>query len=130
MRELDISPITSYYERFALFLKRHLGENFTFLRRLQQQSNGTVAFLDAMNWCAEQAIRPTVVNRKVQGGNGRRAEAQETLTSVLATAAQHTLDLHPQLSRTRTEPQPILVGDAGRWSSDYESAPTSTCRNG
>jgi transposase len=98
-------------ERFAKFLERHVGEIFTFLRRPQRQADGTVQFLDATNWRAEQAIRPAVVNRKVWGGNRTwpGAEAQAILTSVLATAAQHALDLLPLLSRARTEAEPVLV---------------------
>lgn len=98
-------------ERFAKFLERHVGEIFTFLRRPQPQADGTVAFLDATNWRAEQAIRPAVVNRKLWGGNRTwpGAEAQAILTSVLATATQHALDLLPLLSRARTEAEPVLV---------------------
>ena len=103
-------------ERFAKFLERHIGEIFTFLHRPRPQADGTVTFLDATNWRAEQAIRPAVVNRKVWGGNrtGKGAQAQAILTSVLATAAQHARDLLPLLSRARTETEPVLVFAAGR----------------
>ena len=47
-------------ERFAKHLHRHATEFFTFLRR---------ANVEATNDRAEQAIRPSVVNRKVWGGN-------------------------------------------------------------
>ena len=68
-------------ERFAKHLHRHAAEFFTFLRR---------ANVEATNYLAEQAIRPSVVNRKVWGGNrtDRGARDQSILTSILVTCDQ------------------------------------------
>jgi hypothetical protein len=81
-----VRPVKTHVgnERFAKFLERHVGEIFTFLRQPQSQADGTIQFLDATNWRAEQAIRP-------------------------AAAAQHALDLLSLLSRARTEAEPVLV---------------------
>jgi transposase len=69
------------HERFAKHLCRHAAEFFTFLR---------LANVEATNYRAEQAIRPSVVNRKVWGGNrtDNGARHQAILTSVLVTCDQ------------------------------------------
>jgi transposase len=51
--------------------------------------------LDATNWCAEHALRPAVITRKMCGGGNRTtrgAHTQQILTSVLRTAQQRGLD--------------------------------------
>jgi transposase len=71
--------------RFQNHLARHSSEILTFLYEPD---------IEATNWPAEQAIRPAVVNRKVFGGNRTPAgaHAQEVLSSVFATLAQHACD--------------------------------------
>jgi transposase len=69
------------HERFAKHLERHAAEFFTFLR---------LPNVEATNYRAEQATRPSVVNRKVWGGNrtDTGAQHQSILTSVLLTCDQ------------------------------------------
>jgi len=67
-----------------------------------------------VNWRAEQAIRPAVVNRKVWGGNRTPAgaAAQERLVSVLRTCVQKGKDAIGFLSdtlRARTGLEPALL---------------------
>jgi len=66
------------YRTLSKHLLRHLKEWFTFLSHPE---------VEPVNWEAEQAIRPAVVNRKVWGGNRTwaGAHAQEVLMSVLQT---------------------------------------------
>jgi len=68
-------------ERFAKFLENHLDDLFTSLHP---------PGADATNWRGEQAIRPTVVNRKVWGGNRTEAGAltQSRIMSVMQTCKQ------------------------------------------
>lgn len=73
-------------------LANHQDEMFLFLKR---------PGLEATSWPADHAIRGSVANRKVFGGNRdpRGARAQECLTSVLATAVQRGVEIFPYLSR-------------------------------
>jgi transposase len=66
------------YRTLSKHLLSHLEEWFTFLSHPE---------VEPVNWEAEQAIRPAVVNRKVWGGNRTwaGAGAQEVLMSVLQT---------------------------------------------
>jgi hypothetical protein len=75
------SPVN---ERFANHLRRERNYIFTFLY---------CPGLDAANYLAEQAMRPTVVTRKVWGGNRTPvgAHAREILASVLPTSHQRGL---------------------------------------
>ncbi len=84
-------------ERFAKHLRKHQNEIFTFLKH---------PGIEATNWPAEQAIRPSTVNRKVWGGNRtkRGAEAQATLLSVLRTLWQRGSDAIDFISRTLRAP--------------------------
>jgi len=70
-----------------------------FLAHLEGEAPAMFTFLydervDATNWRAKQGMRPTVVNRKVWGGNhtDRGGRAQSVMTSVIRTAAQHGVD--------------------------------------
>jgi len=108
-----VTPIKSHpaNETFAKFLERHLGEVFTFLVPLARTTAGGVVhqLLPAANYLGEQAIRPAVVNRKVWGGNrtDRGASAQGTLSTVLLTALQRTLDPLAWLQRLRESPHSL-----------------------
>jgi transposase len=91
-------------------LLKHLGHQadamFTFL---------TVEGIDATNFRGEQAVRPCVVNRKTWGGNRTWAGAatQGVLTSIIATAAKHSLDPVDYLAARARSPDPglaILLG--------------------
>jgi transposase len=110
-RQLDdlVTPIKSHpaNEKFAKFLERRLGDVFTFL--LPVAHNGGNHLLPAANYLGEQAIRPAVVNRKVWGGNrtDRGASAQATLSTIVLTALQRTLDSMAWLQRLRQSPQPL-----------------------
>ena len=90
----------SDHERFAKHLERHATEFFTFLR---------LPHVEATNYRAEQASRPSVVNRKVWGGNrtGTGAQHQSILTSVLLTCKQLLHDPLEFLSQTRRAAHPI-----------------------
>jgi transposase len=68
-------------ERLAKHLWNHAESLFTFLE---------FAGVDATNYRAEQAIRPSTANRKVWGGNRTDlgAKAQSVLTSVIRTTSQ------------------------------------------
>jgi transposase len=95
-------------ERLANHLFKHRDQLFTFLLE-----DG----LDATNWRAEQAIRPAVVNRKVWGGNRTwvGAEAQSTLMSILATAAQRGICALDYFIASLTSPAPLpLFASPGR----------------
>jgi transposase len=51
--------------------------------------------IDATNWRAEQALRPAVITRKVNGGGNRTrngAETQQVLATVIRTGTQRGLD--------------------------------------
>jgi transposase len=102
-------------ETFAAFLERHVHEVFTFLTPLAT-GDGSVQLLPAANYQAEQAIRPSVVNRKVWGGNrtDRGAAAQSTLSSIMLTALQRALDPFAWLESLRQTPHPLLLPQTGR----------------
>ena len=55
--------------------------------------------IDATNWRTEQTIRPTVVTRKVCGGNRTRkgTDIQQVLASVTRTARQRRLNRNCQM---------------------------------
>jgi hypothetical protein len=88
------------HERFAKHLQRHAAEFFTFLR---------LPNVEATNYRAEQAIRPSVVNRKVWGGNrtDTSAQHQSVLTSVLLTCDQLVRDPLHFLAKARHADQSI-----------------------
>ena len=93
------------HERFAKHLERHATEFFTFLR---------LPNVEATNHRAEQAIRPTVVNRKVWGGNctDNGAHHQSILTSVINTCDQLSHNPLDFLSQTLRSVYPLsLLGD-------------------
>jgi transposase len=50
--------------------------------------------VQATNWCAEQALRPAIVNRKSWGGNRTEqgARTQQVTMSVIRTASQQNID--------------------------------------
>ena len=66
--------------------------------------------IDATNWCAEQALRPAVVNRKVCGGNrsDRGAHTQQVLTSLVRTTQQRGLDTSQVLVDLLRSPRPTV----------------------
>jgi transposase len=98
-------------ETFAKFLERHLDEVFTFLVPVTRTTAAGLVhrLLPAANYLGEQAIRPAVVNRKVWGGNrtDRGAAAQGTLSTIVLTAMQRTLDPLAWLQQLRESPQPL-----------------------
>lgn len=100
-------------ETFAKFLERHVEEVFTFLVPVARTtSTGVVhTILPAANYLGEQAIRPAVVNRKVWGGNrtDRGAAAQGTLSTILLTAFQRSLDSLAWLRRLRESRQSLRL---------------------
>ena len=72
--------------RFQRHLVREYDANFRFL---------VDPTLDATNWRAEQARRPTVVTRKMCGGGNRTArgaQSQQILMTLLRTADRRGLD--------------------------------------
>lgn len=95
-------------EKFAKFLVRHFDEVFTFLTPLTKT---TYQLLPATNYLAEQAIRPTVVNRKVWGGNRTDdgAQAQSQLGTILLTSLQRNLDPLAWLQSLRQSTQALLL---------------------
>lgn len=95
--------------RLKNFLAKHRTEIFPYL----YQPN-----VDATNCRGEQAIRPAVVNRKINGGNRTPAgaHAQEILVSVHRTARQRKInpvDLVVRLLRT-TDPEAFARTALGR----------------
>lgn len=86
------------HKRLAKHLERHATEFFTFLR---------LPNVEATNYGAEQAIRPSVVNRKVWDGNRTNSgdHHQSILTSVLLTCDQLLRDLLDFLAQTRRAAQ-------------------------
>lgn len=88
------------HERFAKHLERHASEFFTFLR---------LPNVEATNHRAEQAVRPSVVNRKVWGGNrtDTGAHHQSILTSAILTCDQLIRDPLDFLAQARRAAQPI-----------------------
>ena len=91
-RRMDVAN-----ERLAKHLRNHHDELFTFLREPN---------VEATNWPAEQAIRPSTANRKVWGGNRteRGAEAQGILLSILRTLWQRGANAIDFLSTTLRAP--------------------------
>lgn len=83
---LDDPGLIPDMQRFARHLTVELPALFSFL---------VDPDLDATNWRAEQAIRPAVITRKVNGGGNRSrrgADTQQILASILRTAHQRGLD--------------------------------------
>jgi len=115
-----VTPIKSHAanETFAKFLERHVEEVFTFLLPIARTSprGMTHQLLPAANYLGEQAIRPAVVNRKVWGGNrtDRGAAAQGTLSTIVLTALQRTLDPLAWLERLRQSPHALHLPRTGR----------------
>ena len=86
-------------------IDREWGALFGFLR---------VPAVDATNWRAEQALRPAVITRKVNGGGNRTtqgAATQQVLASVLRTARQRELDGIEVLATLLRAPHPIVSPD-------------------
>jgi transposase len=105
-------------ETFAKFLHRHRDEVFTFLAPQVQTKGSQITYemLPAANYLGEQAIRPAVVNRKVCGGNrtDRGAAAQSTLSTIVLTALQRSLDPLNWLQCLRQSPKALLLPRPGR----------------
>jgi len=102
---LDHSTTVPEVQRFVAHLDREWPALFGFLY------DPTV---DATNWRAEQAIRPAVITRKVNGGGNRTARGavtQQVLASVLRTARQRDLDGIDVLTTLLRAPQPIVSPD-------------------
>ncbi|MGD0461169.1 MAG: transposase [Tepidisphaeraceae bacterium] len=106
-----VTPVKTHAanERFCRHLLRHASQLFTFLRH---------PGIDATNHRAEQAIRPTVVNRKVWGGNRTQAGAvaQSILMTALFTAArqgQDAVEFVGQVLRSLPEQRPLLLAGSG-----------------
>ena len=90
-------------QRFARHLTIELPAIFSFL---------VDPALDATNWRAEQAIRPAVVTRKMNGGGNRTppgAETQQVLTSILRTAQQRHLDADAVITTLLHARAPIVA---------------------
>jgi len=121
-RQLEdlVIPIKSHAanETFAKFLERHLGEVFTFLTPVARTTSAGVVhtLLPAANYLGEQAIRPAVVNRKVWGGNrtDRGAAAQSTLSTIVLTALQRSLDPLTWIQSLRESTQALHLPRYGR----------------
>lgn len=115
-----VRPIKAHAanETFAKFLERHVDEVFTFLTPHVPATRGgkRCQMLPAANYLGEQAIRPAVVNRKVWGGNRteRGAAAQSSLSTIVLTALQRTLDPLAWLQRLRQSPHALLLPAPGR----------------
>lgn len=87
--------------------------NAKFLKHLRNERHALFTFLDvdglsATNWAAEQAIRPSVLARKLSGGNrtDRGADAHAGLLSVVQTAKQRAVDEVDLLVRALCQPEP------------------------
>lgn len=90
-------------QRFARHLLTELPALFSFL---------VDPALDATNWRAEQAIRPAVITRKMNGGGNRTAhgaETQQVLTSILRTAQQRHLDADAVITTLLHARAPIVA---------------------
>lgn len=72
-------------QRLAKRLRKHSHQLFTFLEQMDIESN---------NNCAERAIRPAVVTRKISGGNRSPVgtEALSIITSIIQTCKQQDKD--------------------------------------
>lgn len=104
-RVLDRQTVVPDVQRFVAHLDREWGALFGFLH---------APAVDATNWRAEQAIRPAVITRKVNGGGNRTvrgAATQQVIASVLRTAWQRDLDGIDVLSRLLRAPGPIVSPD-------------------
>jgi len=94
-------------ERFANHLAREFTAIFTFLFHPE---------VDATNWRAEQAIRGSVITRKVCGGGNRTergAETQQVLASILRTAAQRGLNASDLLVTMLRTAEPVVPPGLG-----------------
>lgn len=90
--------------------------NRRLLKHLANQADAMFTFLtvegiDATNYRGEQAVRPCVVNRKTWGGNRtwNGARTQGVITSVIATAAKHSIDAVDYLAARARSPDPGLA---------------------
>ncbi len=104
-RVLDRPTVVPDVQRFVAHLNREWGALFGFLR---------APAVDATNWRAEQAIRPAVITRKVNGGGNRTAHGaatQQVIASVLRTAHQRDLDGIDVLTTLLRAPHPIVSPD-------------------
>jgi transposase len=98
---LDAPGPLADMRRFARHLDREFRHLFTFLTDLD---------LDATNYRAEQAIRPSVAIRKVCGGNRSPLgiETQYLLSSLLRTAVQRNVDIPATITTLLRSPVPIV----------------------
>ena len=99
---LDDPGLIPDMQRFARHLTVELPALFSFL---------VDPDLDATNWRAEQAIRPAVITRKINGGGNRSrrgADTQQILASILRTAHQRGLDSVEVLTTLLRAPAPIV----------------------
>jgi hypothetical protein len=107
------------YERTQAVFGRLDGYSYEHIYIDNASTDGTVWVLRAIvardkhvkvNWRAEQAIRPAVVNRKVSGGNrsDRGAETQQVLASVVRTARQRGCNATDVLGEILHAPQPTV----------------------
>jgi transposase len=99
---LDAPGTIPEVQRFARHLTTELPALFSFL---------VDPALDATNWRAEQALRPAVITRKVNGGGNRTthgAETQHVLTSILRTAHQRHLEADAVITTLLHAPAPIV----------------------
>jgi transposase len=104
-RVLDRQTVVPDVQRFVAHLDREWSALFGFLH---------APAVDATNWRAEQAIRPAVITRKVNGGGNRTAHGaatQQVIASVLRTARQRDLDGIDVLATLLRAPHPILSPD-------------------
>jgi transposase len=99
---LDQAGTIPEMQRFARHLATELPAIFSFL---------VDPALDATNWRAEQALRPAVITRKVNGGGNRSpqgADTQHVLASILRTAQQRHLDADAVLTTLLHARAPIV----------------------
>jgi transposase len=78
----SVPRVVPAYQQFANHLMNYFNQWFAFVFEPK---------IEPINWQAEQAIRPAVVNRKVWGGNRTPAggKAQSVLMSVIETARRN-----------------------------------------
>lgn len=90
------------HRRLIHHLRRERDAVFTFLH---------CPGLEATNWRAEQAIRPSVVARKVWGGNRTPvgARTQSVLLSLIQTCRQQGLSPLPGFMRLLCSPKPVTL---------------------
>jgi transposase len=104
-RVLDRRTVVPDVQRFVRHLDREWVALFGFLH---------APAVDATNWRAEQAIRPAVITRKVNGGGNRTARGaatQQVVASVLRTARQRHLDGIDVLATLLRAPRPMVSPD-------------------